>query len=62
MNVSVLSVTDTDLPGAIAMGFRLLLHQRVTVERTGQKLRVPTYSLEIVGLVGKDELAKMVRT
>ena len=34
----------------MAVSFQMILHQRVTIARTGQKLRVPTYFREEGGL------------
>lgn len=45
----------------MALMFLMRLHQRVTIDRTGQKLRVPTYTQDLGGLEDKKNFEHSVR-
>ena len=45
----------------MALMFLMRLHQRVTIDRTGQKLRVPTYTQDLGGLEDKKNFELSVR-
>lgn len=58
--VRVQAVTNSDDPGGLGALVIVAVHQKVTVERLGTQLKVPTMTASYAGYTAKQDIAKLV--